>query len=310
MLGDAGEMGKRQARQETLPGEAVEAGVAGGLESFAVFGGGDTAVEGRELAGVMAGAVLVHDVYVGIARYLFGEKLHDGFGAGEALGQYEVADEESAGGHAARVKFEVADLAVHFAHGSPVDLRVIGDARQVFSGFGGVVFHVGHVDVEHAIEQLEGLDAVVSAGVVDEGDVKSLLDCDEQGVKDLGHDVRGRDEVDVVASLGLKIEHEFGDGVGGEVAADSVGAEFGVLAEHAAEVAPGKEDGARAVGSDQGRLFTEMGLGAAHARLWAGVAPAGFPREAVDVAEARADRAILQQGAGGFGAAPQFAGFV
>ena len=72
--------------------------MAGGVEGVVVFGAGEAAAELRKfgrLMGEVGGAVLVHEIEVGVGREL-GEPVDGGFGAGEAAGEDEVADEEAA----------------------------------------------------------------------------------------------------------------------------------------------------------------------------------------------------------------------
>ena len=104
------------------------------------------------------------------------------------------------------------------------------------------VLHVGHVDVDDAVQQPQRLDAVVAAGVVDERQPQPLPAGDLHRGYDLRDDVAGRHEVDVVAALFLQCEHDVGDRRWFDLASLTLLREIPVLAVDAAQVAPAEED--------------------------------------------------------------------
>jgi len=65
--------------------------------------------------------------------------------------------------------------------------------------------------------------------------------------KNLGNDMLGRDEVDVVTTLALKVEHKLGDLLRWALRADGLLADVPVLAEDAAQVAQAEEDRPRTI---------------------------------------------------------------
>ena len=295
--------------------EAPEAGVAGGGHDGAVVVVGGRAVNLLVfLGGDFAGrAVLGHDVDVGVGGEFLGEEAHDVGALVGVAGHDEVADEEAAFGEPFFVHLEGADLAVHLAH----DLA--GGGGVVF-GFevaeGEVVvpeFEVGHVDVDDAVEEVEAVEGVVGGGVVDDGQAQAALDGDGEGFEELGHDVFGGDEVDVMAAAVLQGEHHLGEAFGRGFVAGRFLANVEVLAEDAAEVAPGEEDGAAAVPAAEAVFFAEVGEVAGDAGVAAGFADgftgaAGF--DAVDAAVAGADGAFAEPLDGFVGAALEFAAAV
>ena len=170
------------------------------------------------------------------------------------------------------VEHEVAHLPVHLLHRRPIDLPVVPHVRVAVRDRRVGVLHVRHVDVDDAVEQGERLEAVVAAGVVDERQVQALARRDGDGRKDLRHDVARRHQVDVVAAHGLQGEHHLRQLVGADRAPRPLLADVPVLAEHAAQVAPGEEDGAGAAPATQRRFLAVVRAVARHHRLLAGPA--------------------------------------
>jgi hypothetical protein len=283
--------------------------VAGGAEGVVVFGAGEAAAELRKfgrLMGEVAGAVLVHEIEVGVGREL-GEPVDGGFGAGEAAGEDEVADEEAALGDAVGVELEVADLAVHLVYGLLVDGGIVGDAGELAADVGVGVFDIGHIDIDHAIEEGEGLEGVVATGVVDEGEVEAGAGGDEEGSEDLGDDMGGADEVDVVATGLLELEHDGGELLGGGWFAAADLADVIVLAVEALQVAAGEKDGAGAAVAAEGVFFTKVGAVAGDDGQLAGATGAQLVAvETIDAAVTRADIARTEASIGPLNSLSQF----
>jgi len=77
-----------------------------------------------------------------------GQEPHDFLRTCQVVGQHQVAHQQPAGGYALPVNVQVANLAVHLAHGSLVDLGIVGILSS--SGRSGAgVFHIWHVDIDH-----------------------------------------------------------------------------------------------------------------------------------------------------------------
>ena len=82
---------------------------------------------------------------------------------------------------------------------------IIPRFAESLTGFSGPELEVGHVDVDQAVHELEGLHGVVGARIVDDGDAEALLGGHGDGLNHLGRHVLWGDEVDVVA-LGLVLQ--------------------------------------------------------------------------------------------------------
>ncbi len=106
---------------------------------------------------------------------------------------------------------EIPDLAMHFPEAFTGGIGIVFRFGVALGLVGFPVFEVGHVDVDDAVQKPETLEAVVEAGVVDEGNLEPSLDREGQSFQDLRHHVLGRDEVDVVAAFALQIEHQGGE---------------------------------------------------------------------------------------------------
>lgn len=209
--------------------------------------------------------VLGHDIDGGGGRDGGREKIEDGGRAGQVIGQDEVPDEQAVNGQAV-ADFEVADLTMHLEDGGAVHFGVIARGGAFFGRVRGGEFHVGHVDVDHSVEEPEGFEVVVAAGVVDNGERQSAATGFDDGLGNRRGKVRGGNEIDIDATEALEVEHDLDELIDGEVAAATTVADIGVLAEDATEVTSGKEDRARTAGADQDRFFSEV---------WAGRTDAG-----------------------------------
>src|SRR5262249_25410865 len=160
---------------------------------------------------------------------------------------------------------------------------------------------------DDAIHPSEALHGVVRAGVVDERQSEPASDGQGQRLEDLGHDVFGRDEVDVVAADPLELEHHLGELCRAHLVAVAGLRGVVVLAEDALEVAEREEDGAAPGPAAEAVLLAEMGEVARDARAPAGGADLGPVRKAVHTAVARAYLAADKRADGLFGAALQIA---
>jgi hypothetical protein len=237
--------------------------------------GRGTGTEGGVFEGEVAGVVLGHDIDGGGGRDGSGEKVEDGGRAGQVFGQDQMAYEQAANGQAI-ADLEVADLTVHLDDGGAVGLGVVAGGGELFGGVGVGVFHVGHVDVDEAVEQTQGVEVVVAAGIVNNGDRQFATAGFHDGLGNWSGEVRGGNEVDIDATETLKVEHDLGELIDGEVAAATAVADVGILAEDAAEIAAGKEDRARSAGADEDGFFAEVRAGRADAGSGADAAKTGL----------------------------------
>ena len=251
-------------------------------------------------------AVLVHQVDIGIGGDLVGEECEHRFGAGDVPGQYQVAHQQASLGDALFIQLQVTHLAVHLPDRSEVCLNVVTHVGIRVRQPRVTVFHVGHVDINYAVEQGQGFGAVIAAGVVDQRDAQTLAGSDVYRTDDLRYHVTGGDEVDVVTALSLQYQHHPGQLFRFHFMAQALLADLPVLAEDAAQAAPGKEEGARAVHPAQWVFFTVMRAvtvdpgthtGAADRALDAGIA--------IDVTVTGAQVAIGHVPVGLFGACLQ-----
>ena len=94
--------------------------------------------------------------------------------------------------------------------------------------------------------------------------------------------VTGRNEIDVVTTLRLQLEHHRRQLLCGNLLTDALLADFPVLAEHTAQVAPAEKDGARAPPAAQRILFTVVRPVAMHHGPFAGSADSSCDRLRTD----------------------------
>lgn len=77
-----------------------------------------------------AWAVLAHQVDISVARYLLGEKGQGLFAAGEIIRQHKMPDDQATLGNAGFAQHQVADLAMHFLYGGPIDFGIVVDTEE------------------------------------------------------------------------------------------------------------------------------------------------------------------------------------
>jgi hypothetical protein len=85
-------------------------------------------------------------------------------------------------------------------------------------------------------------------------------------IEDVGHDVGGSDEIDVMAADLLEADHHIRHIFILNLFSPSLMRDWPVLAEDTAEIAVGKEDRPRPIISHQRHLFTKMGMEAENHR--------------------------------------------
>ena len=96
--------------------------------------------------------------------------------------------------------------------------------------------------------------------------------------------MRGRDEIDIAASVILQFEHRLGQLLDCGWVAVPIVADVEVLAEHAAQIAAGKEYRARAAAADQNAFLAEVRTYRANYRLITDATKADLILAAMDFA--------------------------
>lgn len=96
---------------------------------------------------------------------------------------------------------------------------------------------VGHVYINDPVQDSERLKTVVAARIVDERKPEASVDCDGKRCKDLGNNVGRRDEVYIVASLSLQLEHDVCKLARIAFGANRAVADVAILTERAEQVA-------------------------------------------------------------------------
>ena len=153
---------------------------------FVEFRRRDRPVQSGIVVGAIAGTVLVHQVEIGVARNLLGEETASPLLPGDPVGQHEMPHQQAPSRKAVLIDLEIADLAVHLADRRLVHPQIVADMRVPMRELRIAVFHVGHVDVDDAVQQRERLQGVVAAGVVDQRQPQALGRRQIDRVEDLG----------------------------------------------------------------------------------------------------------------------------
>ena len=213
--------------------------------------------------------------------------VHHLFGLVQAAGQEQVTENDAAGQDSVFIQLIGAGLAHHFPDGGAGGFRVVGGSGVALGGVRVGVFVVGEIDLNVALQGGQRFHPVIAPAVPNHGDGERVF----QGLGDDVGVVGGVHQVDVVGPGGDQLEEDLpqtghGDGFAKIVLADAV-----VLAENAAETAPGEEDGPGPLGAGE-RRFLPMVQGDAGDHGGVGHPTAALGLGAVSPAPAGAEGAV------------------
>ena len=190
------------------------------------------------------------------------EGFEDLDGVGDVAGEDEMADEEAGlGGFGARgvEGVEIAFFGGDAGEGGEGDVGIAGVAHDFGGEGGGRKFEVGEENLHEGEGAVEEGGGVVAGGVEDEGDGDAAAAEGAGEGFDVGPDVVGGDEVEIVRVFGEEGEGHLEKAVGGDGVAESAGArDLLVLAEEAVAGAAREEEGAGTAGAGDGGLFAEV----------------------------------------------------
>src|SRR5262249_32281264 len=155
-------------------------------------------------------------------------------------------------------------------------------------------FEVRHVNVHHPVHPANTFQTIVGRSVVNQREMQAAIDGDHERLQNLRHHVLGRDEVDVVTTDSLQIEHDSRELRRSDFGALAELARLEVLTENTAQIAPAEKDRARPVPAAQTIFFAEMRKGAGDAREPSALADPDLVFEPVDLAIARTNFARPQ----------------
>ena len=200
------------------------------------------------------------------------------------------------------IHIQFADLLVHCRDHGTGGIGVVTRDEIHPAMFRVPQLEIRHVNVHEPVHKSNTLQAVIGGGIVDERHTQSMLHGYCQCLEDLGHNVFGRDKINVVATDRLEIEHHMRELDGRNLRAVAKLACLEVLTEHAAQIAPAEKDRARPVPSSQAILFSKMWERACHSGLPSALAHADLVVEPIDLAVSRADATRPQRFQGLLGA--------
>jgi hypothetical protein len=131
------------------PVQSIPSGYPQGTQVFTL---GDRSVERWVLVSSVAGMILIHDIKVGIGRYLGGDEGEHFFGVGEIFREHEVAYQEPSLGDPTVIEDQITDLTMHLLDRGFIHFPVIAYVRIAVGGFRVAVLHIRHVDIDDAIQ--------------------------------------------------------------------------------------------------------------------------------------------------------------
>jgi hypothetical protein len=226
------------------------------VKRCAVFLRGNGSIQRRILICSVTGTVLVQQIQIRIARNLPRDEIEHPLGTGEVSRQDKMAHEETALRDSLLIQDEIADLPVHFLDRRLVRFNIISRLGILAGGLRVSVLHIGHIDIDHSIEQGQRFRAVIASGIVDQRQVKPSLGRNVDSSDDLGDHVARANEVDVVAALVLKLEHHSRQVARFYRSAYAFLTDFPVLAKNAAKIAPAEKDRPRSIPAPEHIFFS------------------------------------------------------
>jgi len=209
-----------------------------------------------------------------------------------------VPHQEAALRPALPIEAEGAHLPVHLGQGLPVVAHVRLGPGQTLSRLITAVFGVRQIDVDHPVQQGEGLEGLVPVGIVDQGEAKPERHGRVERLEDLRHHMGGGDEVDVGAPFLLQADHGLCQLVRAERVRRGGPADLVILAESAPKRAAREKDRSAAAARHKGRLLAEVGQSHGHPGPCTGTAGPHLPGEPIHSAAMRAERTGPQALAG------------
>src|SRR5919198_4403269 len=154
-----------------------------------------------------------------------------------------MSHDEPTPGNPMLVHDEVANLAMHFFEDGSYHFRVVRRSVQVALARQRIEeFDIGKVDIDDAVEQPDGFKGLIPPTVVYQRQPKTLLDRQRQSGDQLRSDMRRGDEIDVVTTLALQIEHDGSELAGAHRPPFATMVDLPALAELAEEITPGEKD--------------------------------------------------------------------
>jgi hypothetical protein len=118
-----------------------------------------------------------------------------------------VTDQQTANRQPVVVKDKLAHLPGHLRDGRAHHLRIIRHAQEPARPFTAPHLGIGHIDVDNPVHQRQAVEAVIRTGVVHDRQPQPGVDRVRHRLEDLRDHVFGRHEIDVVATVFLKLQH-------------------------------------------------------------------------------------------------------
>ncbi len=154
----------------------------------------------------------------------------------------EVAYDQALTGVISSVQFEDGSLQGHFANSFRSSGEVIWSTGVTLGELGRMIFHIGKVDVDDIVENLDDGYVFVAIRVINQGERESFLAGDSQRPEE-GKDDMGRGyEVDIQGAFVLEIEHHRSELVIRNLMTLVEPTELVVLTEEALQVAAREEN--------------------------------------------------------------------
>ena len=164
------------------------------------------AVDFRIVGSAATGNVLVHKAEHNLSRLEgAGNPVNDALAVVEHARHNQMADNDALRHDSVITDMVIAYLTIHLLDGLGGRAEVAGSIAVFYGGDIVAVFQIRQINLHLALEAAQRILRFKAAGVVDNGDGQGLVKAFEHSFSE----VRGRDEVDIVRTLGDELMIDF-----------------------------------------------------------------------------------------------------
>ena len=208
---------------------------------------------------VSAWTVLIHHIQIGILGQMFCDPGKYLIGSGKSFGHDQMTDQQAFACNSVFIQSKIPYLFVHFLEGMFHHIRIVRCIRQFTCHLGLTELAVRHVDVHKTVKEVQRFFVVITARVVHEWNPQAVFNGEGQSLDDLRDHVTGGNEINVVAALSLKGDHESCKAFRFYLMPCSFMADIVILTKAAVKIAVCKEDRSGTPASHERGLFSKVG---------------------------------------------------
>ena len=170
---------------------------------------------------------------------------------------------------------------------SEIYFRIIRRRGKLLSNLRIGILHIRHINIHKSFEQLERLNRIIPAGIINCGQCQAALPCQFNSSRNSWNNVRRSNEINIAAAVILQAEHRLSQLLDRNFPAVAMMAYIEVLTKNTAQVTAGKKYSARPPTADENAFLAVMRPHRADHRHLPDSAKAGFALAAIDLALTR-----------------------